>query len=224
MVKTIVFNFWSLSFLRLTSSRRRLSFLFLREYIKRKRRPCPSLRPLFHYSSPPRFKNQTNFFPRPLENPSTTMASPRPRGYTLEEFKAFHNIDRQIYARLVAFLRIDRDTSKKIVAFWNYLKEIGHGDFISTVLPLSDQMLAVLAMEAMTCLIYWLDVEGCQPPSHNVDKDLPLMISLLEPKFSFQPLYTDRKNVMTKIKEFVWNVCDFAFSVTFPTTILFLKP
>ena len=163
-------------------------------------------------------------FKSPKIQESTTMASPRPHGYTLEEFKAFHNIDRQIYARLVAFLRIDSDTSKKIVAFWNYLKEIGYGDFISTVLPLSDQMLAVLAMEAMTCLIYLLDVEGCQPPSHDVDKDLPLMISLLKPKFSFQPLYTDRENVMTKIKEFVSNVCDFAFSVTVPTTILFLKP
>ena len=74
------------------------------------------------------------------------------------------------------------------------------------------------------CYLYQIKCSLYQPPSHDVDKDLPLMISLLKPKFSFQPLYTDRKNVMTKIKEFVSNVCDFAFSVTVPTTILFLKP
>ena len=138
---------------------------------------------------------------------------------TIDELKAFHDIDRRIYSRLVIDLRLEPNQSKKVVAFWIRLEIRGVKDFVFMILPLPVQKLHALAHEAMTFLLYL-----SQAPSYDVDKDLPLMISLLKPKFSFQPLYTDRKNVMTKVKEFVRNVCDFAFSVTVPTTILFLKP
>ena len=132
--------------------------------------------------------------------------------YTLDQFKAFHNIDIKIYKRLVIDLRLDPNQSKKVVAFWNCLERIGYANFVSVIQPLPDELLRALANETITCLIL-LD-QGCQ--FYDVDKDLPLMLSLTKPAFSFWFLYQYRQKVISKINAFVTNVCDVAFSDIVP--------
>lgn len=133
--------------------------------------------------------------------------------YTLDQFKAFHNIDIKIYKRLVIDLRLDPNQSKKVVAFWNCLERIGYANFVSVIQPLPDELLRALANETTTCLIL-LD-QGCQ--FYDVDKDLPLMLSLTnKPAFSFWFLYQNRQKVISKINAFITNVCDVAFSDIVP--------
>ncbi|XP_030968332.1 uncharacterized protein LOC115988842 [Quercus lobata] len=132
--------------------------------------------------------------------------------YTLDQFKAFHNIDIKIYKRLVIDLRLDPNQSKKVVAFWNCLERIGYANFVSVIQPLPDELLRELANETITCLIL-LD-QGCQ--FYDVDKDLPLMLSLTKPAFSFWFFYQNRQKVISKINAFVTNVCDVAFSDIVP--------
>nr|POE54652.1 hypothetical protein CFP56_47293 [Quercus suber] len=132
--------------------------------------------------------------------------------YTLDQFKAFHNIDIKIYRRLVIDLRLDPNQSKKVVAFWNCLERIGYANFVCVIQPLPDELLRALANETITCLIL-LD-QGCQ--FYDVDKDLPLMLSLTKPAFSFWFLYQNRQKVISKINAFVKNVCDVAFSDIVP--------
>nr|POE54655.1 hypothetical protein CFP56_47296 [Quercus suber] len=137
----------------------------------------------------------------------------------LDELKAFHDIDRRIYARLVIDLRLEPNQSKKVVAFWIRLEIRGVEDFVFMILPLPDQKLHALAHEAMTFLHYL-----SQAPAYDVDKDLPLMLSLVEPRFSFWDFYPEREKLISEIEEIKTYLCDFAFSDIVPTMVQSSRP
>lgn len=133
---------------------------------------------------------------------------------TVEEFKAFHDIDRRIYARLVIDLHLEPNKSKKVVAFWIRLEIRGVKDFVFMILPLPDQKLRALVHETMMFLLYL-----SQAPSSDVDKDLPLMLSLVEPRFSFWDFYPERETLISEIEEIKTYVCDLVFSDIVPTMV-----
>lgn len=132
----------------------------------------------------------------------------------IDELKAFHDIDRRIYARLVIDLRLEPNQSKKVVAFWIRLEIQGVKDFVFMILPLPDQKLHALAHETMTFLLYL-----SQAPSYDVDKDLPLMLSLVKPRFSFRDFYPVRETLISEIEEIKTYMCDIAFSDIVPTMV-----
>lgn len=138
---------------------------------------------------------------------------------TIDELKAFHDIDRRIYSRLVIDLRLEPNQSKKVVAFWIRLEIRGVKDFVFMILPLPVQKLHALAHEAMTFLLYL-----SQAPSYDVDKDLPLMLSLVQPRFSFWDFYPERETLISEIEEIKTYVCDIAFSDIVPTMVQSSRP
>lgn len=133
---------------------------------------------------------------------------------TCQQKKDFHNIDRQIYARLVIEIGLDLLTSKKIVAFWFWIEREGCRGFIMSLLLLVSPILSTLAMETITCLdvIYSIDFVG-------INKDIPFMRCLVGQGFFLEAVYKKREKAQIVMERFIKEVCDDAFSDIFPIYI-----
>ncbi|TXG73933.1 hypothetical protein EZV62_002512 [Acer yangbiense] len=84
---------------------------------------------------------------------STTLKQVQEHGFTLKHRQDFHNIDRELYRRLILQLGIDPSCSKKIVAFWVILERIFRfRDFVKNTKKLDSTLLMELVREAVKCL------------------------------------------------------------------------
>ncbi|KAK0605604.1 hypothetical protein LWI29_028634 [Acer saccharum] len=86
---------------------------------------------------------------------STTLKQVQEHGFTLKHLQDFHDIDRELYHRLILQLGIDPFCSKKIVAFWVILERIFRfRDFVKNTKKLDSKLLMELVREAVKCLTF----------------------------------------------------------------------
>ncbi|GAY38262.1 hypothetical protein CUMW_035330 [Citrus unshiu] len=129
----------------------------------------------------------------------------------LTDFQSFHNIDREAYAKLVIQLGLDSDTSKKIVAFWNWLETKGYSHFVHKSLQLTESSLPRLyglALESILCLDCLANESFLQS---GLDCDLPLMSRVCDRELSLAFVLGNKQSANANVNIFLRDVCDRAF-------------
>ncbi|TKY53531.1 hypothetical protein E2542_SST25065 [Spatholobus suberectus] len=132
---------------------------------------------------------------------------------TKEEFFSFHNIDRQLFTRLVVELGRDTSQSTHVMAFIMWLeKQSKDMKMVKNMLQWPNTMLDSLADEAILVLNC---IESSQFPYDDVVKDegLPLIKSILQnDATSFKYFYDNRVTIISAVTKLLNNVCVRAFT------------
>ncbi|KMT15882.1 hypothetical protein BVRB_3g055700 [Beta vulgaris subsp. vulgaris] len=71
---------------------------------------------------------------------------------TQEEFFAFHNIDRQLFSRLVLNLRREPSVAMQAAALWLWLERLNMAQYVVTILTYPDTVFEALIEETLLCL------------------------------------------------------------------------
>ncbi|KAL9230517.1 hypothetical protein vseg_005856 [Gypsophila vaccaria] len=96
---------------------------------------------------------------------------------TEEEFYSFHNIDRQLFFRLVFILRREPYEAMQAVAFWIWLERLLHkSNCVSTILNYPDHVIETVFQETLMVLRV---VESDQFHALDNVNDIPILQSLL---------------------------------------------
>ncbi|TKY53530.1 hypothetical protein E2542_SST25064 [Spatholobus suberectus] len=143
----------------------------------------------------------------PSSEPWTTVT------ITKEEYFSFHNIDRQLFTRLVVGLGRDTSQSTHVMAFIMWLdKQCKDTKMLTKILQWPDTMLDSLADEAILILNC---LQSSQFPYDDAvnNKGLPLIKSILQNNaISLKYLYDKRVIVISAVTKFLNNVCLRAFT------------
>ncbi|CAJ1967846.1 unnamed protein product [Sphenostylis stenocarpa] len=130
-----------------------------------------------------------------------------------EEFFNFHNIDRQLFTRLVVVLGRDTSQSTHVMAFFLWLEKQSKNMFlVKNLLLWSDPMINSLADEATLVLKC---IESSQFPYDDStvnNESLPLMRSILHDSISFKYFYHNRVVIIGSVTKLLNNVCVRAFA------------
>ncbi|KAK9081776.1 hypothetical protein Syun_031222 [Stephania yunnanensis] len=126
---------------------------------------------------------------------------------SVDDFYAFHTIDRELFARLVIDLRRDPGYSMLSLALFLWFNNIGFPDVVVKLRSLPDVVVDVVGEEA-TIILRYLET-GTLPPSaqSNALENLGLMDSRL----TFQFLQEQRIRVLNGVSQFMEDVCSRAF-------------
>ncbi|KAK7393093.1 hypothetical protein VNO78_21546 [Psophocarpus tetragonolobus] len=130
---------------------------------------------------------------------------------TNEEFFSFHNIDRQLFTRLVVELCHDPSQSTHVMAFFMWLeKKCKNMNLMKSMLQWPNIMLESLVKEAILVLNC---IEGSQfIYDHVNDESLPLIKSILQNQdASLNFFYHNRVFIIGAVTRFLKNVCERAF-------------
>lgn len=129
-----------------------------------------------------------------------------------EEFFSFHNIDRQLFTRLVVVLGRDTSQSTHVMAFIMWLeKQCKDMKMIKNMLQWSDTMIDSLADEVILVLNC---VESSQFPYDDVvnDETLPLIKNILQNNVAnLKYFYDNRVTIIGAVTKLLNNVCVRAF-------------
>nr|KYP53637.1 hypothetical protein KK1_024532 [Cajanus cajan] len=132
---------------------------------------------------------------------------------TKEELFLFHNIDRQLFTRLVVGLGHDTSQSTHVMAFIMWLeKQCKDMKIVKNMLQWTESMLDSLASEAILVLNC---IESSQSPYDCVvnDKGLPLIKSIMQNNaISFKYFYDNRVTIIGAVTKLLNYVCVRAFS------------
>ncbi|EXC33234.1 hypothetical protein L484_011211 [Morus notabilis] len=126
-----------------------------------------------------------------------------------------HSLDGQVYARLVGSVGFDKESTKGILAFWNWLESCGYSKVVASISSLSDFMLCALAKEAIRCIKFLR--RGILPLPYQSD-DFQLLFSpvfINSGDFSFcflREKYVERESALAKMDFLVKCVFKYAFS------------
>ncbi|XP_020229221.1 uncharacterized protein LOC109810223 [Cajanus cajan] len=131
---------------------------------------------------------------------------------TKEEFFIFHNIDRQLFSRLVVGLGHDTSQSTHVMAFIMWLeKQCKDMKMVKNILQWPEAKLDSLAGEAILVLNC---IESSQFPHDGVvnDKGLPLIKSIMRNNaISLKYFYDNRVTIIDELTKLLSNVCERAF-------------
>ncbi|TKY53528.1 hypothetical protein E2542_SST25062 [Spatholobus suberectus] len=143
----------------------------------------------------------------PSSDPGTTVT------ITKEEYFSFHNIDRQLFTRLVVGLGRDTSQSTHAMAFIMWLdKQCKDAKMLTKILQWPDTMLASLVDEAILVLNC---IESYPFPYDDAinDKGLPLIKSILQNNAtSLKYFYDKRVIIISAVTKLLNNVCVRAFT------------
>lgn len=138
---------------------------------------------------------------------------------TQEEFFAFHNIDRQLFARLVFSMRREPMEAMHAAAFWLWLERLNMAQYVATLLTYSDEVFKVVFEETFLCLrVVELDtfvVHG---------KDVILIQSIVGKfkdgvKVNLRFFHDNRISILLGIGHFIENICLRAFQDLIQTAL-----
>ena len=131
---------------------------------------------------------------------------------TREQYFNFHNIDRQLFTRLVVVLGRDTSQSTHVMAFIMWLeKQCKDMKMIKNMLQWSDTMIDSLADEVILVLNC---VESSQFPYDDVvnDETLPLIKNILQNNVAnLKYFYDNRVTIIGAVTKLLNNVCVRAF-------------
>ncbi|KAK9154422.1 hypothetical protein Sjap_001902 [Stephania japonica] len=112
---------------------------------------------------------------------------------SVEDFYAFHTIDRELFARLVIDLRRDPGNSILSLALFLWFNNIGFPDLVVKLRSLPDAVVDVVGEEAAIILTY-LET-GTLPPlvqPNALDSLIPTIRGLMDSRLTFQ-FFQDRR-------------------------------
>lgn len=122
---------------------------------------------------------------------------------TLDEFKLFHGIDRELYVILIRDLVRNPLECLYIIGLWLWLERIGFRHFISKILPLPPVLINELADECVACIIglnknFPFSVEATE---------IPLTQSVVKKDISLAFFYRQKPEVFLELETLVRSVC-----------------
>ncbi|KAK0571337.1 hypothetical protein LWI29_014397 [Acer saccharum] len=133
---------------------------------------------------------------------------------SLAELHIYHRIDREVFARLVMTLMRDPAESLLIIAVWLWLEEKGFSSLISKISKLSNQMVNVLAREAVSGLNC---LESDQVPNVPPNGGMYFTSRLLDrTDMSLLFFYHNRFSTIVGVKNVLNNVCAKIFTDILP--------
>ncbi|XP_020549517.1 uncharacterized protein LOC105161926 isoform X2 [Sesamum indicum] len=121
---------------------------------------------------------------------------------TLDEFKLFYGLDRELYIILVRDLCRNPSECLQIMGLWLWLERGGICNVISKILSLTPYMINGLADEALTCL----SLINNQFPVSSEAADIPLTHSLVKTGISLQYFLENRRTVFHEVQSLVSDV------------------
>ncbi|KAL6519212.1 hypothetical protein OROGR_018532 [Orobanche gracilis] len=127
---------------------------------------------------------------------------------TLEEFKIFYGIDRELYTILVCHLSHNPSECLLIMGFWLWLERVYCCNIISKILSLDPLLIDMAYDEALTFLQIIISNHLPTPSSIEV----PLTRRLLKTDVSFQYLRENRRTVLHHVQNLISDVCILALS------------
>ncbi|KAK7393090.1 hypothetical protein VNO78_21543 [Psophocarpus tetragonolobus] len=130
-----------------------------------------------------------------------------------EEFFSFHNIDRQLFTRLVVVLGRDTSQSTHVMAFFMWLeKQCKDMNMIKNILQWPDTMLDNLADESILVLNCIESSQFLYDDAAN-SESLPLIKSILQNNAaSLKYFYDNRVSIIGAVTKLLNNVCVRAFT------------
>ncbi|KAK9124852.1 hypothetical protein Scep_013698 [Stephania cephalantha] len=131
---------------------------------------------------------------------------------SVEDFYAFHTIDRELFARLVIDLRRDPGYSMLSLALFLWFNNIGFPDVVVKLRSLPDAVVDVVGEEA-TIVLRYLET-GTLPPSaqpNALENLIPTIRGLMDSRLTFQFLQEQRIRVLNGVSQFMEDVCSRAF-------------
>ncbi|KAK4432805.1 hypothetical protein Salat_1042700 [Sesamum alatum] len=121
---------------------------------------------------------------------------------TLDEFKLFYGLDRELYIILVRDLCRNPSECLQIMGLWLWLERGGICNVISKILSLTPFMINGLADEALTCL----NLINNKFPVSSEAADIPLTHSIVKTDISLQYFLENRRTVFHEVQSLVSDV------------------
>lgn len=121
---------------------------------------------------------------------------------TLNEFKLFYGIDRELYMILVRDLCRNPSECLQIMGLWLWLERGGFCNFVSKILSLAPFLINELADEALTCL----KVINNQLPFSSEAAEIPLTCSLVKTDILLWYFYENRHTLYHNVQSLVSDV------------------
>ncbi|KAK9081782.1 hypothetical protein Syun_031228 [Stephania yunnanensis] len=160
---------------------------------------------------PPR--NAPRNMPNSTSNPSySSIFMSSSSHISVEDFYAFHTIDRELFTRLVIDLRRDPGYSILSLALFLWFDNIGFPDVVVKLRSLPDAVVDVVGEEA-TIILRYLEM-GTLPPSaqpNALENLIPTIRGLMDSRLTFQFLQEQRIRVLYGVSQFMEDVCSRAF-------------
>ncbi|KAK9081781.1 hypothetical protein Syun_031227 [Stephania yunnanensis] len=131
---------------------------------------------------------------------------------SVEDFYAFHTIDRELFARLVIDLRRDPGYSMLSLALFLWFNNIGFPDVVVKLRSLPDVVVDVVGEET-TIILKYLET-GTLPPSaqpNALENLIPTIRGLMDSRLTFQFLQEQRIRVLNGVSQFMEDVCSRVF-------------
>ncbi|XP_044464885.1 uncharacterized protein LOC123195287 [Mangifera indica] len=121
-----------------------------------------------------------------------------------EEFKIFHEIDRELYTILAINLWRDPVESMQVIALFLWLERAGFTNVVKKILSLPYTLINELADEAVTCLNI---INNNQFPCLSENNDLPVMQCLMAKEISLSFFYNNREYATQGVTKIASEVC-----------------
>ncbi|KAK6126745.1 hypothetical protein DH2020_039516 [Rehmannia glutinosa] len=121
---------------------------------------------------------------------------------TLDEFKIFYGLDRELYTILVRDLCRNPSESLQIMGFWLWLERGGFCNLISKILSLRQFLINKISDEALTCL----KLVNNQFPVSSEAPGFPLTQRLINSEISPQYFHENRRTIFHDVQNLVSDV------------------
>ncbi|KAL1197294.1 hypothetical protein V5N11_019106 [Cardamine amara subsp. amara] len=126
---------------------------------------------------------------------------------SVEKLHIFHSQERDVFSKLVLKFSRSPAESLLVIATWLWLEDLGFENIFSTILALTDPLIASLANEAVSC---FQCLDSNEPP--NGFNQIPLTTRYTEERISLQIIYKQRYSAIIGIKYFLTTICSRIFS------------
>ncbi|GFP79475.1 hypothetical protein PHJA_000091000 [Phtheirospermum japonicum] len=124
---------------------------------------------------------------------------------TLEEFKIFYGLDRELYTILVRDLSRNPSESLQVMGFWLWLERGGFSNLISTLLSLDLLLVNKACDEALACL-HFVNNPSHSPLPPGMTAGIPLTRRLLKTEVSLLYFQENRLKVFHDVQNLVSDV------------------
>ncbi|CAA0836835.1 Unknown protein [Striga hermonthica] len=127
---------------------------------------------------------------------------------TLEEFKIFHGLDRELYTILIRDLSRNPSESLQVMGFWHWLERGGFRNLVSRILSLDTHLINRACDEAVICLQVIMATHHLPPTPPPDNSPIPLTCCLLKIEAPFlQFLSENRLVVFHGVQNLVSDIC-----------------
>ncbi|KAL9227116.1 hypothetical protein vseg_002849 [Gypsophila vaccaria] len=129
---------------------------------------------------------------------------------TQEEFFAFHNIDRQLFFRLVFQIRRDTNEAMQAIAFWIWLERTHRIQCVHTLLTYPDPIIEAVFEETLIALRAAENDEYLI--SNDTNYEIPNLQNIVgKEKISLKYIHENRIGVLVGVGNIIRQVCARAF-------------